>query len=511
MASLPESALLAVAGCVGGVLLARPALKALLRLAPAEVPRLAEVHLNFDVLLVSIAVSLSLMAIAAILPVVHAWRVNPASALRNDSARGMEGRGAGRLRGGMLIAEVAFTLVLSVTAVLLARQLQAEARMDLGFSADRLITLDAHRTDTMDVPDASPDATPAAKAATLTAQTAAARIALAKLDATLNTVRDTPGVVSAGAMQGAPMGFGAADVRYAIRGRQVFDAGTAQTLPAADIHPVTPDLFTALRVPLLQGRTLGAGDRLFAPSVALINASLARTQFPGQSPLGKQIMCGLDFDRSWWTIVGVVGDIRADSPGTPPTPTIYVPVAQHPFAANDMQLVVRTSVSPANMAESLRRRLGAEDPALAVKVSTMTEDIAATQQLNNFRTVLFGSFAALSLFLAAVGMYGVTAYSVTQRRFEFGLRLAVGSTRAQLLLGVLQSSLRQTLVGLGVGLILSLAATRLLEGALGKLPGFDAGAYGLASAIVLLLASVAAAGPAQRAAQTQPMEVLRYE
>ncbi len=267
----------------------------------------------------------------------------------------------------------------------------------------------------------------------------------------------------------------------------------------------------SLAAEALAESVLLAADKLFAPSVLLINATLARKQFPGQDPVGKQIMCGYDFDSSWWTVVGVVGDIHANAPGRPVTPTMYVPLAQHLEKAPDLQLEVRTSTNPAAMAETLRLELKHAYPDVAVRSSTMTENVAETQRLERLRGMLFGSFAGVSLFLAAMGIYGVTAYSVSQRRFEFGLRLAVGATRAHLLSLVLREALGLALLGTAVGALCSLALTRLLDSVLGKLPAFDALAYALAALTVLFLATLAALVPAQRAARTEPMEVLRYE
>ena len=507
--ALLEAFLLAAAGCIVAVLLAIPALQLLVRIAPPDIPRLADVHLNLDVLLFSFALSAVLMGFTAVLPVWRSWRVDPASALRQDASRGTEGHGAGRLRNSFLVAEVALTLTLSVAAVMLTRQLIQQSKQDLGFSAENLITLDSHPIST--TPPPTPEQVAAATPEQIQAYTAnQAKTNLAHLNATLDSVATVPGVTSVAAILGAPMGFDDPDVLYAVKGRQVFDPGVLN-LPDADIHAVTPNLFSTMRVPLLRGRNLTAQDTLNAPMVLLINQELARQVFPGQNPIGQQIMCGYDETSSWWIIVGVVGNIRNNSPAAVPLPTIYIPIAQHPDTATRVQIVVRTSIAPGTMLDTLRNRLKQTHPEIAIKATTMRENIGETQRSEDFRTTLFGSFAFVSILLAAVGMYGVTAYSVAQRRFEFGLRIALGADRPQVLGMVLRKGILLTMLGIGIGIALSFSLTRVLASVIGKLPAFDFIAYAIASLAVLAIALLATLLPAQAAASVDPMTVLRSE
>ena len=507
--ALLEALLLSAAGCIVALLLAVPALKLLVRIAPDDIPRLTDVHLNLDALLFSFALSALLMAVTAVLPIWRSWHIDPSLALSQDTARGGEGRGAAHLRNGFLVAEVALTLTLSVAAVMLTRQLIRQSKQDLGFSAENLITLDSHAIDNAPMP------TPEQIAAETPEQVQAersnqAKTRLAHLDDTLATISAVPGVESAAAILGAPMGFGGSDVGYAVKGRQVF-APPFKGLPNAELRPVTPNLFSTMHIPLLRGRNLNADDRLGSPTVLLINEELARKIFPGQNPIGQQIMCGYDDQSSWWTIVGVVGDIRDGSPAAAPTPTFYVPVAQHPGGAGDIQLVVRTHLAPATMLDTLTNRLRQTHPEIAVKATTMRENIGDTQRSDDFRTTLFGSFAFVSILLAAVGMYGVTAYSVTQRRFEFGLRIALGANRAQVLGMVLGKATAYAAAGIGIGVALSLSLVRVLAGVVGKLPAFDFAAYAIASLAVLTIATLATLLPARAAANVDPMTVLRAE
>jgi putative ABC transport system permease protein len=507
--TLLEALLLAGAGCMFSFLLAIPALKLLIRIAPPDIPRLADVHLNLDVLLFSFALSAVLMGLTAVLPVWRSWHIDPAYALRQDASRGTESRSTARLRNSFLAAEVALTVALSVTAILLTRQLIRQSKEDLGFNVQNLITLDSHAISTTP-PPTSPQITAATPEQIQTYQANQAKTHLAHLQATLESVATIPGVNSVAAILGAPMGFDSPDVGYAVKGRQIFAPGVLN-LPIADLRPVTPNLFFTIGTPLLRGRAFTTQDTLNAPMVLLINQALARQVFPGQDPIGQQIMCGYDETSSWWTIVGIVGDIHNDSPGAAPSPTIYVPIAQHPDTATDVQIVVRTNVDPGAMLDTLRNRLKQTHPEVAVKATTMREDIGETQRGDDFRTILFGSFALVSILLAAVGMYGVTAYSVAQRRFEFGLRMALGANRQQLLRMVLNKALAMGALGIGIGVGLALGLTRVLESVTGKLPAFDLPSYAFAAATVLVIALLATLIPARSASNVDPMTVLRSE
>lgn len=512
--ALTETALLAAAGFGSAVLLVVPALKLLLRLAPPELPRLNEVHLNLDVLAFSGLISLVVMVLATLLPLWRSWHVDPAAALRSDSSRGTESRGSVRLRNILVIAETALTLMLSVAAVLLTRQLIAQSRQDLGFEPEHLLTLDAHAIAATPerIPPSPPDnPTPAQIAAYQAQLRPLIEARLNHLDSTLASLRATPGVSSVAAIYGAPMSDAGSNGNYAIKGRQVFGP-SATGLPWAEFRPVTPDLFRTLGVPLLRGRFFSAGDRLDTPKVLIINHTLATTMFPGQNPIGQQIVSGLDESSTdFATVVGVVGDIRGDSPGKPPEPTLFMPAGQHPGWADDMQLLVRTRRAPAALSETLRQTLLRTHPEVAVKITPMRESVGEVERPERFRTMLFVLFAATSVLLAALGIYGVMSYTVAQRRFEFGLRFALGASRAQVLSTVLRGAVSVVLLGLGTGIMLSVSLSRVLASVAGQLPPFDAVAYALAAGGVLLIALAATLVPANRAATTDPMTVLRTD
>jgi putative ABC transport system permease protein len=498
-----EVLLLAFGGCLAGVMVAVPALRLLVRLAPTEIPRLAEVHLNFDVIGVSFLVSVLTMALAALLPLGRSWRIDPAGAMKQDASRGTESRGSGRLRQGLVIGEVALTLMLSVAALLLVRQLIAESRQELGFAPDRLIVLDTHMSPHATDATAAPEIRYAVNSPGGQADVVALQQVLARL-------RAVPGVASADAVSGAPMSDGGSNVGYAIRGRTEFKPGLLH-LPVANILAATPGYFQTMGIPVLRGRGLTEADLAGSEPVVVISESLAKEQFPGQDPIGKQIKCGWDFLTGWITIVGVVGDVRQETPGTAPYPTFYAPLSQHAHAATDMQLVVRTRSDDGAMLATLARFMKQTFPEIAVVSSTMREGIGESERDQHFRTLLFGSFAGVSILLAMTGMFGVTAYTVAERRFEFALRFALGAQRGQVLRMVMGRALAVAAIGVAGGVALSFAAMRGASAVLGKMPAFDAASYGIAAAAVLLIALAATLQPAWRAATVEPMRVLRDE
>ena len=498
-----EVLLLAIGGCTAGVMVAVPALKALVRLAPAEIPRLTEVHLNFEVIGVSFLISVVTMALAALLPLWRSWRVDPASAMKQDASRGTESRSSGRLRQGLVIGEMALTLMLSVAAMLLVQQLIAESRQDLGFTPDRLVVVDTHMSPHMSEAKSAPEIRLAVNSPDGLADVAA-------LNQLLQRVRAVPGVESADAVSGAPMSDDGSNVGYAIRGRTEFKPGVLR-LPIANIFAVTPGYFQTMKIPVLRGRGLTEADLAGSEPVVVISESLAKQQFPGQNPIGKQIKCGWDFLTDWITIVGVVGDVRQDSPASAPDPTFYAPVSQHAHAATDMQVLVRTRSDAGAMSTTLAKFMKGNFPEVAIVATTMRENIGESERAQHFRTLLFGSFAGVSILLAMTGMFGVTAYTVAERRFEFALRFALGAQRGQVLGMVMGRALTVAAIGVAGGVALSLAAMRGVSSLLGAMPAFDLASYAVAAAGVLAIALAATVQPAWRAATVEPMRVLRDE
>jgi len=390
------------------------------------------------------------------------------------------------MRQGLIVGEVALTLTLSVAAMLLVRQLIAESKQDLGFTPDHLLMLDTHMVGT---PNGPADVT--------------------TLGRMVEQAAGVPGVASAAAVSSAPMAPSNSDVSYAVHG--VTEFKPSAILPDANIMAMTPAYFETMGIPLLKGRNITEADRSGSQLVMVISESVVRQSFSGLDPIGKQIMSGWDHVSGWHTIIGVVGDVRQESPGSKPYPTLYLPVAQHPRAATDMQLLVRTHANADAMAVTLARVMKQNFPQISVQSTTMQENVGESERGQRFRTSLFGCFAGVSILLAMTGMYGVTAYTVAQKRFEFALRFALGAQRAQVLGSVLKSAVLVTAIGIAAGIALSLTLTRVVSTLLAQTPEFDATSYAFAAAGVLLITLAATLLPAYRAATVEPMQVLRNE
>ena len=482
-----ESLLLSLAGCGLALVIAQPALRLLTVMAGDQIPRLEDVHLNWDVLLFSFAMSLATMLVTALLPAWRAGTASPAAVLKQEQTNSSESRSARRLRDALIVGEVALTLTLSVASVLLVRQMIAQSHLELGFVADNLLVMDSH----VSVPEDNYAA------------------ALPIIRQVMDAIAKVPGVTSVSAAQGVPMGGRITGVGYAIHGRMEFKPG--EKLPYANMAAITPGYFQTMGIPLLQGRSLTDADNANSAMVLVVSKELAEKQFPGQNPIGQQIMCGYDDKSGWWTIVGVVGNVRQRTAASPVSESMYVPFAQHPDRAADSQVVVRTGMEPAALGATLTPMMKRDFPQVAVSSTTMREAVGESTRSQRFRTILFGCFAGVAILLAAVGMYGVTAYTVTQRRFEFALRFALGAQRGQIVGLTLRHGMLITGTGIGLGVVLSITLLRVVGSLLGKLPAFDATSYGIAILGVLAIACSAALIPSRRASQVEPMRVLRGE
>ncbi len=478
-----ESLLLAAISGVAGLLLALWGSSALVALAPANVPRLAETGIDGSVLAFTFAVTVLASLLFGLVPALQASRVDLNDALKQGTARVAGGRGAPRLRGALVVAEIAFSVVLLAGAGLLIRSFQTLQSMPLGFRPEHVLVMEA------EVP--ASDLNGRRRAVQLYKQLIAAAAAIPGVEAAAGA-RTPPGRV---------MSNGGYWIDNLPEQRTV-------AAPQAVLSVVSPGVFNALKIPLKSGRDFNAGDTYDAPSTILINESLARRSFAGQDPLGHTMYCGYD-TRSMkpMTIVGVVGDVRQFGPASPPWPEIYMPFEQHP--RSDFQLLARTAAAPLALSETLRRMVRERNPNVPVKFSTLEENLAENVAAPRFRTLLLGIFAGLAVLLAMAGIYGVMACVVGQRSNEIGLRMALGASQGSVLRLVLRQGLAYVALGLILGLAGAVAATRLLTSMLFEVKPTDPVTY---AGVAILLAAVAlAAGylPARRASQVDPLVTLR--
>jgi predicted permease len=481
-----ESLLVALIGGVAGVLLAFPTVRVLVAMAPKELPRASEIHLNGWVLGFALTLSVVTAMLSAMLPAMRAAKVDPAEALKSDSSRGMTKKSAGMLRDGLVVAEVAATFVLAVGAGLLLRTMMTLNATDMGCQTRQMLVVDA------DAP------------ATREGDALHAVVTFDQLFAALGQL---PGVERVAGVMGLPTGAYGSNGYYETRGG----------LPVDPDHPAwtnftvaSPGYFGAMGIPLKRGRDFGAEDTHDSEMVAVISESVAKQSFGDADPVGKQIHCGLDSNK-WMTVIGVVGDVRQDSPAERPGPALYMPITQHPSYANQIHVVVRTAVKPLSLMTAVDGKIAQVNPLIARRYTTMDAMVDKSVATERFRAALISSFAGVGLLLAMLGVYGTVAYAVTQRRFEFGVRMAFGAERATILRSVLGHASRMACVGIAVGVVLSVVLARLVTSMLVGVRPTDPVSLVAVATLLLLTAISAALGPGWSATRVNPMVALRAE
>jgi predicted permease len=483
-----ESMVLALCGGAVGVALAYGATRALVASVPdsLRIARLASVSVDASVLLFALAASLLTGLLFGIAPVVEAFRTNLAGMLR-EGGRGSGGaRRARRTRATLVVAQVAMSLVLLTGAGLLLRSLLELQRTDLGFNPQQVVT----------------------GRVTMRGERysdGAARVAF--FDQAIASIAALPAVQSAGMIWWLPLSGGASATNYYLPDRPRPVAGQE---PITQVQAVQGDVFRALGIPLLQGRAFDARDQAGGARVVIVNRAFAESVWPGESPLGRRVVLpwGEDLDME---VVGVAGDIRHRGVDQPGEPTMFLPHAQFTQFAS-ANLIVRTADAAPGAQREIVERVHDIDPTLAVAdVMPMGDVFADAVARPRLTSVLVAVFALLALVLAAVGIYGVVSYTVAQRAREMGVRRALGARTADVAGMVLRDALRLGGAGIGIGVLVALVATRVLESLLyGVRPDDPIVLLGTA-ALLLGVTVVAALVPAWRAARVSPTEAIRYE
>jgi putative ABC transport system permease protein len=478
-----ESLVLSGTGALLGIAIAEPIVKLLVSIAPSGLPRAGEIQLNLWVFVFTAGIALVATVAAALVPARQAARVDPIRALQQDSSRGMSSRHSFLLRNGLVVAEVAAAFVLAVGASLLARTMLTLQANDLGYSKAGLLIVDA------DAPAVSLEDS---------------LNATQKFNTIYADLRTLPGVESVAGVMGLPTGKYGSNGYYSVNGAAVNTQGNEQAI----FSLASPDYFKTMEVALLKGRDFSAEDAYTAPFVAIISESLARQSFPNQDPIGRQIQCGLDSPK-WMTIIGVVRDVRQDSPAESPGPALYMPLAQHPYMATQINIAIRTKVAPASLIDTVQSRIRRIDPGIAIRFTTMDAMVGDSVEMQRFRSVLVGSFAGVGLLLAILGVYGTVSYSVAQRTFEIGVRMAFGAERESILKMVLRQVLVLASIGIVAGLALSLIAGRFIASMLSGVSPADPLSLGAAVGVLMLAAVGAGLIPARAASSVEPMQALR--
>jgi len=481
-----ENLLLGLTGGAAGAALAWLSLDGLLRLAP-NLPRMSEAEVSPAVLLFTLVVSAGASLLFGLAPAVQAGRMDIQEALKQGGGRGLVGGRGNGVRKALVVAEVALAVVLAIGAGLLMRSFFQLRTAELGYRPEGMLVMYAH-----------------APAKGLEGYIAAAK----RFEELLSRLETIPGVKAAAAAMGLPAGRYGSNGAYAVEGKHRFEAG--QKLPEAGFRLASPKYFSAMGIPLLRGREFGERDQWDTPFVAIVSESLVKQVFPDEDPIGRRIQCGLDSPK-WMTVVGVVGDVRQESPASRPGPELYMPLAQHPYHANEVQVVVRTSGPPGALIGAVRSRAREWNPEVAVKFTTLEEMVAGSVATPRFRTLLVGAFAGLALLLAMAGVYGVVSYLVTQRKAEFGLRMALGAEPWDVLRLVLGETMGLAVAGVAVGVALSFAFHGVVKTMLFGVAAADAMTYAAVVGCVCGITMAAAWIPARRAMGASPVEALREE
>jgi putative ABC transport system permease protein len=318
-----------------------------------------------------------------------------------------------------------------------------------------------------------------------------------------------PGVESAGGVNPLPLGGNIASLSFMVSGAAPLPRGNH---PGADYVIVKPDYFQAMKIPLLQGRVFTRADTKDSPLVVMINEAFVRKHFPDRNPIGQQVMIDRGEGKAPpCEVVGVVGNSRHDSLAAPPGPEMYVPFSQDPTRTMDVVMRV-ASTSLVGLQADVKRAVHEVDKDLFVpKLEPMTAVLSTQLAQPRFNMLLLAVFAGVAMILAAIGIYGVIAYSVTQRTREIGIRMALGAQRTQMLGMVLRQSLTLVAIGIGIGFLVALGATRVMATLLYGVGANDVSTYAVVIFLLGAAALLASYVPARRAMKVDPMVALRYE
>jgi putative ABC transport system permease protein len=498
--SLMEGLLLSGAGGLLGLLLAAAALRVALPLLPESLPRIAGIHLDAGVVLFALLLALITGALCGAAPAFAALRTGVNENLKEGGRTGTSGASHGRLRSALVVSEIAIALVLLTAAGALLRSFQKMREVDPGFRADHVLVAGY--------------SLPSQQYRTQAAADSFNRSLVAKLE-------QLPGTTAAGMSNVLPASG--------------FDGGSAFTVdqPTGDrshgirlaaFGMVFGDYFRAMGISLIHGRYLTLDDKQGAPLVVVVNRSLAEHFWPGADAVGRRLHIGpQEATTPWATIVGVVADTKLAAPDAPTREQIYSTPPQFggmlgSFAppnyvfGNDGYITLRSALPPQQMTNALRLTVASLDPLLALQqIQTMDDQLSQSEAPRRFNTSIIGGFALGALLLATIGVYAVIAFSVSMRTHEMAIRMALGSTRVQVVRLVLISGARLALIGCAAGLAGSLAIARLLRSMLFNVSATDPLILATSIGTILLLSLFACAVPAQRAASTDSVHALRAE
>jgi len=485
---LTESLVLAVAGGAAGAAMAFIGVRGLLALAPANIPRLDEVHVNAPVLLFAVGVSIAAAIAFGILPALRSLRIHPQATLQTNSTRTANTQEGRRTRNAMVAAQVACTVVLLIVTSLALRSFSRLLRQDRGFDASHITLAQADLFATAYQSDGP--------------KGDAARIAFA--DRALTALGQLPGVQSVALTSVTPL-TGETWVDNLIRPDHPVPAGKE---PMINVRWINANYLPTMQSRLIAGRNIATADRT-NPYVTLISERAAREGFPGENPIGRKITDLVPDDKHPITVIGVVADTRINGLKDDAA-MVYLPYwAYTPLT---LSFLVRSAQPSDALIPEMRSAIWQIDPQVAIPMlKSMDDQVSDSVATDRFQAIVLTGFGAAALFLALLGVYGVLAYSVSLRRQEFGIRIAMGSGKSALIGLVLRQAAYPVLLGTGAGLAMVAIALRWVRSLLYQTPVIDPLAIGGSVLLLLMAAAIAAVVPARRAASIDPMQALRTE
>jgi putative ABC transport system permease protein len=481
---LTESLLFALAGGLIGMVVMSWTLRGLIALAPADLPRMSEVSVDWRVLLAAGATTMITGVLVGLLPALSSASVNPQASLQDASRSSVGGALRRRARAGLVIAEVALAVTITTGAVLLLRSFVSVTNVNPGFDTSQLLTwqinLPPRLTNTND-------------------RLAFYRDFFARMEA-------LPGVVSVGGTTRVPLGSTSVTTTVQIEGRPVAVA----ELPEVQFRRAMHNYFPAMGIPIRRGRTFDNNDSATAPPVAVINETMARKLFPNQEPVGQHVRTGPGANGPWTTIVGVIGDIRHGGLEEEPQPELYISYLQGPPVSPF--IVLRTTGDPSRLADTVRAEARRIDKNLPIyDMRTMSTLRSETVSTRRFILLIVGAFGILALGLAAIGVYGVMSLIVSERTREVGVRLALGAEPSQLRRMIVMQAARLAAIGVAVGVVAALPLAPLLDSQLYGIQSFDPITFISVPLVLMTIATLAALVPARKAMLVDPLTALRIE
>ncbi len=486
---LTESVILSVCGAGLGLLLAVWGVAFLTSFQPEGIPQLETVRVDAAVVLFTFGLALLTGVVFGVVPAFHATR-SVQDALKEGGRGAIAARASGRVRASLVIAEMALAVMLLVGAGLLMRSFVRLLAVDPGFKPEQTLSFELTLPEIRYKED---DAV------------------IAFFDQLMPRLRALPGVRAAAAIMGLPLSGMQFNISFEVIGRPPVPPSQQ---PAMEVRVATPDYFSTMGIPLLRGRFFSDEDRMATPQVVLLTASAARQYFPGEDPLGKTIKLGWGRGpgkpKAGGQVVGIVGDVKDAGLEEPNPAQIYLPLRQWPV--HFMSVALKTAIPPSSLADGVRREVYAVDPNLPVSnVRTLDQIVAKSISQPRFYATLLTIFAAIALALAAIGIFGVLSYGVSQRTREIGIRMALGAQERTVVALVVRQALVLVVTGVAVGMVAALVLSQTLRKMLFSIEPTDPGTFAVVAAVLVTVALVASYLPARRATRVDPVVALRAE